>query len=169
MKYTIETTQTGCIETLQIVGMTFQKEWERTDTGCSCKNKEFYEQMKDAGIDDEKAIDKVYEVFDENFSALYFIELSETNYFIGDGIISCGTILAKDLACDTVSFSNRLTQVDDQGNWSLKGVPWMSLYVGVPISREVNEKIYGALCKLRDYENTGYSPEEIERLERKKK
>lgn len=59
---------------------------------------------------------------------------------------------------------NRLTQKDDQGNWSLKGVPWMQLYVGVPMTREVNEKLYGALWKLMEYEGIGLDPEEVERM-----
>ncbi len=58
----------------------------------------------------------------------------------------------------------RLTQKDDQGNWSLKGVKWQQLYVGVPITEEVHEKLYGALWKLMEYEDTGLSPEEVERL-----
>lgn len=60
---------------------------------------------------------------------------------------------------------DRLTQKDDQGNWSLKGVPWMQLYVGVPMAREVHEKLYGALWKLMEYEDTGLDPEEVERMQ----
>ena len=58
----------------------------------------------------------------------------------------------------------RLTQWDDQGNWCLKGVRWEQLHVGSAITKEVEEKLYGALCKLRDYENTDLSPEEVERV-----
>lgn len=58
----------------------------------------------------------------------------------------------------------RLTQKDDQGNWSLKGVKWQQLYVGVPIAKEVYEKLYEALWKLKDYEDTGLSPEDVEQL-----
>ena len=58
----------------------------------------------------------------------------------------------------------RLIQSDDLGNWSLKGVPWKSLHVGKVITREVRERIYGALCKLMEYEDTGYSPENIEHI-----
>lgn len=59
----------------------------------------------------------------------------------------------------------RLTQKDDQGNWSLKGVPWKDLYVGSVITKEINEKLYGALCKLMEYEESGLTPEELERLD----
>ena len=57
----------------------------------------------------------------------------------------------------------RLTQQDDQGNWCLKGVKWDQLRAGSTITKDVAEKLYGALCKLRDYENTDLSPEEVER------
>lgn len=56
---------------------------------------------------------------------------------------------------------NRLTQKDDQGNWCLKGVPWKDLYEGSKITKEIWEKLYGALWKLMEYEDTGLSPEEI--------
>lgn len=58
----------------------------------------------------------------------------------------------------------RLTEIDSQGNWSLKGVRWQQLYVGQVITEEVGERIYGALCKLLDYEETGLSPDDVERL-----
>lgn len=58
----------------------------------------------------------------------------------------------------------RLTEIDSQGNWSLKGVQWQQLYVGQVITEEVRERIYGALCKLLDYEETGLSPDDAERL-----
>ena len=58
----------------------------------------------------------------------------------------------------------RLTEIDSQGNWSLKGVQWRQLYVGQIITEEVRERIYGALCKLLDYEETGLSPDDVERL-----
>ncbi|SCH84569.1 Uncharacterised protein [uncultured Clostridium sp.] len=55
----------------------------------------------------------------------------------------------------------RLTQKDDQGNWSLRGVKWEQLHVGQIITQEVSEKLYGALWKLMEYEDTGLTPEEI--------
>ncbi|EHF00007.1 DUF551 domain-containing protein [Enterocloster citroniae] len=48
----------------------------------------------------------------------------------------------------------RLTQKDDQGNWSLRGVKWEQLHVGQTITQEVSEKLYGALWKLMEYEGT---------------
>lgn len=58
----------------------------------------------------------------------------------------------------------RLTQKDDQGNWCLKGLPWEQLYVGQVITPEVSEKLYGALWKLMEYEDTGMTPEQVEEL-----
>ena len=58
----------------------------------------------------------------------------------------------------------KLTQRDAQGNWRLKGVWWEQLRAGSVITKNVAEKLYGALCKLRDYENTDLSPEEVERV-----
>ncbi|WP_302326307.1 hypothetical protein [Enterocloster lavalensis] len=58
----------------------------------------------------------------------------------------------------------RLTQKDDQGNWCLKGLPWEQLHVGQVITTEVSEKLYGALWKLMEYEDTGLSPEAVEKL-----
>jgi len=58
----------------------------------------------------------------------------------------------------------RLTQKDEQGNWCLKGVSWEQLHEGQVITKELRERLYGALWKLMEYEDTGLSPEEIERL-----
>lgn len=56
----------------------------------------------------------------------------------------------------------KLIESDDLGNWALKGVQWNSLYVGQVITEKIYEKLYGALCKLKDYEETGLSPEQVE-------
>lgn len=58
----------------------------------------------------------------------------------------------------------RLTQKDEQGNWNLKAVPWESLHEGKVITKELWERLYGALCKLMEYEDTGLTPEQVERL-----
>ena len=58
----------------------------------------------------------------------------------------------------------RLTEEDEQGNWILKDIPWEMLHEGKMITREVWEKLYGAFCKLKDYEDTGLSPEEVGNL-----
>ena len=56
---------------------------------------------------------------------------------------------------------SRLTQKDDQGNWCLRGVKWEQLHIGQEITQEVSEKLYGALWKLMEYEDTGLTPEQI--------
>ena len=58
----------------------------------------------------------------------------------------------------------RLTQRDEKGNWNLAGVPWSGLGEGAVITRDIWEKLYGALFKLKDYEDTGLSPDEAESL-----
>ena len=56
----------------------------------------------------------------------------------------------------------RLTQKDEQGNWSLRGVLWESLHEGRVITKELQERLYGALWKLMEYEDTGLTPEQVE-------
>ena len=48
--------------------------------------------------------------------------------------------------------------------WRLKGVPWIDLQENARITKETAQKIYGALEKLKDYEKTGLTPEEVERI-----
>ena len=58
----------------------------------------------------------------------------------------------------------RLTNHDDQGNWSLKGVKWENLYEGAVIDKKTYERLYTALWSLKDYEDTGLDPDRIEEL-----
>lgn len=46
----------------------------------------------------------------------------------------------------------------------MKGLPWELLTEGTVITKEMREKLYGALCKLKDYEETDLSPEDVERV-----
>lgn len=59
---------------------------------------------------------------------------------------------------------HRLTETDSQGNWALSGVTWKSLHAGQVITDAMWEKIYFALCKLKDYEDSGLSPDEVEAM-----
>ena len=59
----------------------------------------------------------------------------------------------------------RLTQKDEQGNWSLRGMLWEQLHEGQVITKELRERLYGALWKLMEYEDTGLTPEEAEELD----
>ncbi len=56
---------------------------------------------------------------------------------------------------------SRLTEKDSNGSWALKGIPWKSLSEGQIITKDISTRIYGALCKLKDYEDTGLSPEDV--------
>lgn len=58
----------------------------------------------------------------------------------------------------------RLTEKKNSDHWSLKGMSWDDLKPGVVITKKIWEKLYGALWKLKDYEDTGLSPDEIERM-----
>lgn len=59
---------------------------------------------------------------------------------------------------DKVDITNckdkRITTEDSYGNWGLTNYD----------IRKVPSELYGALCKLRDYENTGLSPNEVTKL-----
>ena len=61
--------------------------------------------------------------------------------------------------------NSRLTECDEQGNWALKGVKWNLLNIGATLTKEVSEKLYGALFKLKEYEDTGLSPEQIAEMD----
>lgn len=62
-----------------------------------------------------------------------------------------------------------LIQKDDQGNWSLKGVPWHKLRSGSILDDETNERLYGALWRLMEYEDTGLDPEQVQELAEKRR
>ena len=48
----------------------------------------------------------------------------------------------------------RITQEIAGGKWELENIPW----------DDIDHRLYGALCKLKDYEDTGLSPDEVERM-----
>ena len=57
-----------------------------------------------------------------------------------------------------------LTERDAQGNWRVKGIPWEELFPGQTITQEMNDKLYGCLFKLMQYEYTGLTPYQVEQL-----
>lgn len=76
MKYVIETTEYGCIETLEFSdGSKFTRRNRKTDTGCKALDDEFNEQLETDGFCEE-ILEKVYDLFD-SFFALEFLELAE--------------------------------------------------------------------------------------------
>ena len=55
----------------------------------------------------------------------------------------------------------RLTRKDNQGNWHLREVPWERIRAGAELDKATADRIYGALCKLMAYEDTGLDPEQV--------
>lgn len=81
MKYTIEGTNNGCRETIQLEkGHIYSREHRMTHFGNQCEDKEFSEQMEADGIG-EVVCGKVYDIFD-SFIACEFmtIDLGESGY-----------------------------------------------------------------------------------------
>lgn len=58
-----------------------------------------------------------------------------------------------------------LTRKDKQGNWMVNGVKWDELRPGNVISEEMSVALYGALLKLKDYEDTGLEPGEVDDMQ----
>lgn len=59
----------------------------------------------------------------------------------------------------------RLTEVDSSGNWNVKGLPWENTYKGQVMTEETTQIIYGALCKLKDFEEICEDPEQLEKID----
>lgn len=76
MKYTIETTEKGCIETITFRdGRQYSKRHTRTSFGSQAEDDEFYEQMEKDGICEEM-LNGVYDLFD-GFIVSDFMNLAE--------------------------------------------------------------------------------------------
>ena len=58
-----------------------------------------------------------------------------------------------------------LTQKDAQGNWSVNGIRWDEIRPGNVITEEMVGALYGALWKLKDYEDTGLEPDEVDYMQ----
>lgn len=54
-----------------------------------------------------------------------------------------------------------LIEKNDNGSWKLKGVGWSQIKPGAVITVPVWEKLYGALWKIKDYEETGLMPDKV--------
>lgn len=75
MKYTIESTENGCIETIELYdGSKYTKRHIKTSFGFTCEDLDFWEQMENDGICEEDFLDKVYNTFD-GFSAINFMDV----------------------------------------------------------------------------------------------
>ena len=49
------------------------------------------------------------------------------------------------------------TKTNSDGTWNCQGVDF----------KEINENVYGALCKLHDYEKSGFEPENLYEIKEK--
>lgn len=58
----------------------------------------------------------------------------------------------------------RLTELREDGRWGVKGMDWMDIHEGARIKGKVMEILYGCLCELKAYEDTGYSPGEVQQM-----
>ena len=76
MRYMIETTKNGCVETIMFSdGRQYSVRHTKTNYGSRVEDDEFHKQMKKDGICEE-ILDKVYDLFD-GFIASDFINLAE--------------------------------------------------------------------------------------------
>lgn len=76
MKYTIEITDEGCLETLEFPnGDKFTKRSKRIPCGSQGIDNDFSDQLEDAGYPEE-ILDAVYNMFD-GFCSLDFMELDD--------------------------------------------------------------------------------------------
>lgn len=76
MKYAIEITDDGCVETLEFQnGDKFTKRSKRTNFGCQSIDDDFSEQMERGGCS-EDVLDAAYNLFD-GFNSLDFLWLGD--------------------------------------------------------------------------------------------
>lgn len=79
MKYTIEQTDDGCIETLELAGEIYIKNHEGDGSGTSTSDKDFWEQMEVNGVP-EDVLDKVYKTFDSKYMAIDFLGIANEKH-----------------------------------------------------------------------------------------
>lgn len=58
----------------------------------------------------------------------------------------------------------RLTKKEASGKWQVRGISWEALNTGRTITPEMNQRLYGCLCKLKDYEDSGLAPDQMQSL-----
>lgn len=58
----------------------------------------------------------------------------------------------------------RLTEKEASGRWSIRGIAWEALGEGKVITKDVAQRLYGCLCKLKDYEDIGLNPDQMQSL-----
>ena len=71
MKYTIETTEDGWVETLEIRSQTYAKNWKRRSDGYyRCEEGDFTDRMITDGYAPDYLEDELYSVLDDNPNGL---------------------------------------------------------------------------------------------------
>ena len=77
MRYVIESTEDGCMETITFDdGKTYSKSHIRTVSGSQCGEDQFYEQMEKDHVCEE-LLDKIYDLFDSTFFVLDFMGIAD--------------------------------------------------------------------------------------------
>ena len=61
MKYSVETTKNGYVETLEVNGKEYKKTWCESGYGEKSSDKDFCEQLEQDGFDNEVFLDEVYD------------------------------------------------------------------------------------------------------------
>ena len=65
MKYSVETTENGYVETLEVNGKEYKKRWKYKDMGHYQSNDaEFFEQLEEDGVEDVELLDRVCDRID---------------------------------------------------------------------------------------------------------
>lgn len=71
MKYTIETTEDGWVETLEISGQTYAKNWKRRSNGYyRCEDGDFTDRIITDGYAPDYLEEELYSVLDDNPNGL---------------------------------------------------------------------------------------------------
>lgn len=78
MKYIVETTEHGFIETLEIANKKYRKSWVRTNIGEESSDDDFSEQLEKDGFDNEEFLDEVYYKIDNSLFAHDFLGVKES-------------------------------------------------------------------------------------------
>lgn len=64
MTYKVTTTKNGYVEELEFEGNTYQMTWEAVDCGFRSVDKEFNEQLEEAGVEDIQLLNAIWDYID---------------------------------------------------------------------------------------------------------
>lgn len=78
MKYSVETTKNGYVETLKVDGREYKKTWCETNIGARCCDEQFYKQLEEDGAKNEAFLDGVHDEIDNTFFAHNFKEIERS-------------------------------------------------------------------------------------------